>query len=361
MANPNLFDRPILIAGPCSAESERQVLETATQLRAMGEPIFRAGVWKPRTSPSDFQGVGANAFPWLNKVQQETGLKVAIEVGNGRHAEEAISNGIDVLWVGARTTVNPFTVQEIADAVKGHDIPILIKNPVNPDLGLWIGAFERFQKNGIRQLAAVHRGFSAYERSKYRNKPMWEIAIELKRRNPDLPMICDPSHITGDRELVAQVAQIAIDLNYDGLMIEVHPDPDAALSDRDQQIRPAQLKELLEKMVMRKPEIDSAFAKASLEALREHIDSVDSQILELLHQRMEIVEEIGQFKRENDITILQPERWNEIVATRLSHAKEKGLSDELVFDLIEVIHKASIRLQTDIVSKGVEPESGQSV
>ena len=344
------FTRPILIAGPCSAETEAQVMQTAHALKSMNIALFRAGIWKPRTRPGAFEGVGSAGLKWLQRVKEETGLKVAVEVAKAKHVELCLKHGIDALWVGARSTVNPFTVQEIADALKGVDIPVLVKNPVNPDLNLWIGAIERMQNAGIKSILAVHRGFSSIEKSKFRNKPMWEIPIELKSLFPELPVICDPSHICGRRELLQGIAQQAMDLNFDGLMLETHPSPEAAWSDKEQQLTPHALQSLFEKLIIREKSATGKKLKATLEELRETVDRHDEELIRALKERMEAIDLIGLFKKENNIAILQPERWNEIAVTRAALAKELGISDELILKIFQLIHQEAIRQQTVILN-----------
>jgi chorismate mutase len=352
-------DRPLVIAGPCSAESEEQVLTTARALSAQGIKIFRAGVWKPRTRPNAFEGYGSLALPWLKKVKEETGMYVAIEVANVKHVYEALKWGIDILWIGARTTVNPFAVQEIADTLKGVDIPILIKNPVNPDMELWLGAIERIYNAGIRRIAVVHRGFSKYEKSDYRNHPQWQIPIELKRRMPDIPMITDPSHICGNRENLLEVSQRAMDLNFEGLIIETHPDPDRALSDAKQQITPAELQDLLGQLILRHSDVDGSM-RVNLEELREEIDRFDDQLMNLLEKRMCVAEKIGEHKRLNNVTILQTKRWDEIITKRTDQGTLKGLSEEFVTKIFEAIHQESINHQTKVMNLGEEVNPGLS-
>ncbi|HXH20040.1 MAG TPA: bifunctional 3-deoxy-7-phosphoheptulonate synthase/chorismate mutase type II [Chitinophagales bacterium] len=347
--------RPFLIAGPCSAETEEQVMETARSLKPLNIALFRSGIWKPRTRPGAFEGIGAVGLKWLQRVKHETGLRVAVEVAKTKHVELCLKHGIDVLWIGARSTVNPFTVQEIADALKGVDIPVMVKNPVNPDLNLWIGAMERIQNAGIKNVLAIHRGFSSIEKTKYRNQPMWEIPIELKGYYPGLPMICDPSHICGRRDLLQQVAQQAMDLNFDGLMIETHPHPDKAWSDREQQVTPEGLKMLLENLNIREKGVTTKKLKATLEELRELVDKHDDELIRALKERMDVIEQIGLFKKENNIAVLQPERWHEIAHTRTELAKELGLSDELILKIFQLIHQESIRQQTEILNRESSP------
>jgi len=345
------LDRPIIISGPCSAESEEQVMSTARALAALNRVhVLRAGVWKPRTRPSAFEGMGRPALAWLRKAQEATGLPTAIEVANSRHVEQALAAGISILWVGARTAANPFAVQEIADALSGTDVPVLVKNPVNPDLELWIGALERINKAGISRLGAIHRGFSTFERSRYRNKPNWEIPIELKRRIPGLPMICDPSHMCGSTELLQPVSQTALDLNYDGLMIESHIRPAEALSDAKQQLTPAELGTMLSRLVYRHESIDDVLTRTKLVELREKIDKIDRDLLEILADRMSVADEIGQYKKDNNITILQSTRWDEIVRNRMKVGLEKNLSAGFVQKLCEIIHKESIDHQSRVMN-----------
>lgn len=347
------FDnRPFVIAGPCSAESEQQVMLTAEGLAGKAD-LFRAGVWKPRTRPGNFEGHGTDALNWVVKAGKAHGLKTTVEVANPQHVEEALKAGIDAFWVGARTTVNPFMVQELAEALNGVDAPVLVKNPVNPDLGLWIGALERFQKSGIQKLAAVHRGFSTYEMSPYRNSPNWNIAIQLRTRWSELPIYCDPSHICGERKLLGKVAQRAIDLDLDGLMIEVHPDPENAWSDADQQITPAALSELLGKLIWRSPITENVATVVKLEELRAIIDQLDRDIISRLAERMAVSRKIGEHKKLNDMTILQPERWNEIIEDRANFSSGKEITQRFVTALMDAIHSESIHQQT-IVMNGVE-------
>jgi len=343
--------RPLIISGPCGAETEEQVLATAREIAKLNKvSIFRAGVWKPRTRPDSFEGAGNIALQWLKKVKQETGLYTAIEVANTKHVEEALKNGIDILWIGARTTVNPFYVQEIADVLKGVDIPVMVKNPVNPDINLWIGALERFNKAGINKLVAIHRGFYSFEKSKYRNAPLWEIPIEMKTLFPELSIICDPSHISGDRNLIEEVSQKALDLDMAGLMIETHIDPPSALSDARQQLTPFQLNELLNNLTIRKVKSENKEFTDQLSRLRSTIDQIDEELIEVLVKRMQVIEEIGEYKRENNVTILQIERWMEILRTRTLWAEEKGIKKEFIENVCRLLHKESIRKQTEIMN-----------
>lgn len=339
--------RPLVIAGPCSAETEEQVMETARLLAAQGVKIFRAGVWKPRTKPGGFEGVGTEALGWLKKVKQETGMYVSTEVATAKHVQEALKFGMDLLWVGARTTANPFAVQEIADALKGVDIPVLIKNPVNPDLELWIGAIERLHNAGLRKLGVIHRGFSSYDKKLYRNLPQWHIPIELHRRIPNLPIICDPSHIGGRRDLIAPLCQQAMDLQFDGLIIESHNNPDLAWSDKDQQITPDVLSLILNTLVIR----EMNQTTESLAALRKQIDEIDMSLTELLAKRMRVAGEIGQYKKEHGMAILQATRYDEILSKRIAEGEIMGMSGEFMKTILEAIHTESVRKQMEIMNK----------
>lgn len=344
------FKRPFIVSGPCSAETETQVLETARRLVKHNISVFRAGIWKPRTRPDSFEGLGSVALPWLKKVREETGLYTITEVANAWHVKEAIDNGIDMLWIGARTTANPFAVQELANAIKGLDIPVFIKNPINPDIELWIGAIERFNKAGIKQIVAVHRGFSSYGVSLFRNIPQWEIPIELKRRIPDIPLLTDPSHICGSRELLYGVSQKAMDLNFDGLFIESHIDPENALSDKDQQITPEELGELLNRLVLRKTRITNHRLIDTLTELRKQIDYFDDEMMKIFEKRMKISEVIGENKKKSNITILQPQRWNEILDKRIKMGTRMGLSQEFVTKIFKAIHQESINRQNKVMN-----------
>jgi chorismate mutase len=344
--------QPRLIAGPCSAETEEQVLATARLLVASGKvAVLRAGIWKPRTRPGEFEGIGSIGLEWLKKAKAETGLPTAVEVANAKHVEEALAAGVDMLWVGARSTVNPFTVQEIADALKGVDVPVLVKNPVNPDLSLWIGALERINQAGITKLAAIHRGFSSFEKSAFRNEPMWELAIQLKTICPELPIINDPSHICGKRELIPYIAQKALDLDMQGLMIESHIDPLVAWTDANQQLNPADLAELMDRLTLRKAELKDADFVDKLAELRNQIDQIDDQIIQKISERMGIVEKIGHYKRDSGVTILQVGRWDEILQKRSDFAKALKLDLPFVGKLLELIHSESIRKQTEIMNQ----------
>lgn len=347
--------RPLVIAGPCSAESETQVLSTAQKIAASGKAsVLRAGVWKPRTRPGDFEGAGVVALQWLKEAKAQTGLPVAVEVANAVHVEEALKHGIDILWIGARTTVNPFSVQEIADALRGVDIPVLVKNPVNPDLQLWVGALERVNRAGIRKLAAVHRGFSSLQKVTFRNEPMWEIPIALKTLYPDLPVFCDPSHICGNTELLSYVSQKAIDLDMQGLMIEVHFNPKVAWTDAKQQISPVQLASLIDGLTLRKAISENPVFDNKLEELRKFIDDLDDEIIEKMAERMNIAEKIGEYKRDNNVTILQVRRWEEIIENRSRFAEALKLSHEFTEKLLELIHAESIRRQTEVMNSNLE-------
>ncbi|WP_375416647.1 chorismate mutase [uncultured Hymenobacter sp.] len=342
---------PLLIAGPCSAETEAQVLATARGLRALGKiDLFRAGVWKPRTRPGAFEGVGTAALPWLQQVKAETGLPVTIEVATPRHVEDALKAGIDVFWIGARTTVNPFAVQELADALAGTGVPVMVKNPVNPDVALWAGALERLERAGLRDLAAVHRGFSTFAPSKYRNAPTWMLPIELKTRFPHVPLFCDPSHIGGRRDLLLPIAQKALDLDYDGLMLETHPDPDRALSDAEQQVTPARLGEILQELKYRYRSSDNADYLNKAEELRQKMDVADREIVEALARRMALVEELAEYKKENNVKILQLDRWKEIFHTRPEWAEKLHVNETFVAELYKLIHIESIRKQTEVLN-----------
>jgi chorismate mutase len=348
------FKRPLIMSGPCSAESETQVLETAKKLSKHGIKIFRAGIWKPRTRPKAFEGHGVKALPWLKKVKEQTGMYTAVEVANAKHVFESLKYGVDILWIGARTSANPFAVQEVADAIQGVDIPVLVKNPINPDVELWIGALERINDAGIKRLAAIHRGFSSYESSLYRNPPQWEIPIELKRRIPALPIITDPSHICGSWEGLHEISQKAMDLNFDGLIIESHVNPEEAWSDAKQQLTPEELKTMLDKLVLRNPEIDEE-QKVTLEQLRLQIDKFDDMIINTFEKRMKVAEKIGRYKKENNITILQTSRWDEILNKRIKQGGMKGLTAEFITKIFRAIHQESINHQEIIMSQ-VEKE-----
>lgn len=340
-------DRPLIIAGPCSAETEEQVMQTAQQLAQKGCRIFRSGIWKPRTKPGGFEGNGEAALPWLSQVKKETGMLVSTEVATPEHVELALKYGVDVLWVGARTSANPFAMQALADAMKGLDVPVLVKNPVNPDLELWIGALERINQAGIKRLGAIHRGFSSYDKKIYRNLPMWQIPIELHRRIPDLPIICDPSHIGGSRELIAPLCQQAMDLGFDGLIVESHCEPDKAWSDAKQQVTPDVLDYILSLLVIR----DEKATTEGITMLRKQIDELDNQLMDLLAKRMRVCREIGQYKKEHNMTVLQTARYNEILEKRGAQGALCGMGAKFVKKIFEEVHEESVRQQIEILNK----------
>lgn len=353
----NVKNEPLLISGPCSAETEDQLLSTAHLLAATGKvSVLRAGIWKPRTRPGEFEGIGSIGLEWLKRAKAETGLPTAVEVANAKHVEEALAAGVDILWIGARSTVNPFTVQEIADALQGVDIPVLVKNPVNPDLQLWVGALERINKAGITKLGAIHRGFSSFEKSAFRNEPMWELAIQLKTLCPELPIINDPSHICGNRELIPYIAQKALDLDMQGLMIESHLDPSIAWTDAKQQVTPAALAEMVSKFTLRKPESKNEAFTDKLADLRKEIDKIDDLVIQKLAERMSITQKIGEFKRDNKVTILQVNRWDEIMNKRTAFAKALKLDVNFTEKFLELVHGESIRRQTEIMNAGKAEE-----
>ena len=341
--------KPLLIAGPCSAETEEQVIKTALELASNGVKIFRAGIWKPRTKPGGFEGVGAEGLQWLNKVKELTGMYTSTEVATKQHVEEALAAKVDILWIGARTSANPFAMQEIADALQeaNADVPILIKNPVNPDLELWIGAIQRIYNAGIRRIGAIHRGFSAYGKHLYRNLPQWHIPIELRRRMPNLPIICDPSHIGGKRELVSSVSQQALDMGFDGLIIESHCDPDCAWSDKSQQITPDVLNFIINTLVIR----DKSHSTENLTLLRQQIDVLDNELLEVLNKRMRVSREIGQFKKEHRMPVVQATRYDDIIQSRVKLAEEMGMSSEFMKAVLAAIHEESVRQQIVILNQ----------
>lgn len=346
------LERPFVIAGPCSAETEEQVIQVCKQIANNGYVhMLRAGIWKPRTRPNSFEGVGNEALPWLIKAGEITGLPVITEVANREHVEAALKAGFKHLWIGARTTVNPFAVQEISDALEGENVTVMVKNPVNPDLQLWLGAFERLEKSGITDLLAIHRGFSFYNHIKYRNVPNWEIPIALKENRPDIPIICDPSHIGGKRDLLLPISQKAMDLNFDGLMIETHPNPDGAWSDPAQQVTPQGLIEVLSSLVLRTQELDQGVSEI-IDDLRERVSSLDDHLFDLLRERMRLSEEIGKLKRENNITILQHEHWKRLIDSRLNQSNDFNLSPQFVRQLMDAIHQESIRHQTKVMNPG---------
>ena len=343
------LNHPVVIAGPCSAETEEQVLKIAHSLKNTDVSFFRAGIWKPRTRPGMFEGVGALGLKWLQRVKEETGLKIATEVANKDHVKLALEHDIDMWWIGARSTVSPFIIQEIADELEGTDKIILVKNPVNPDLPLWIGALERLQRAGIKNLGVIHRGFSTYEKTKYRNIPEWQLAIELQNKFPNLPLICDPSHITGKRDLIFDVSQTALDLNFDGLMIETHCNPDAAWSDAAQQITPEQLIKIMANLRIRNTSVNEKNYVSQLGDLRSRIDIIDDQLLDLLKKRMDIADEIGALKKTNNVAILQNTRWHEILGKMILEGEQHNLSEEFVIQVFKAIHQESINRQERVV------------
>lgn len=353
-------EKPIIIAGPCSAETEEQLYDSSVRLKELGIKYIRAGIWKPRTRPNNFEGIGIEALSWIQNIKKETGLRFAIEVANPKHVYEAIKHGVDMLWIGARSTTNPFTVQEIAEALRGADIPILVKNPINPDLDLWLGAIERISNVGITKVGAIHRGFSSFKKIKYRNLPMWQIPIELKRELNNIPLICDPSHISGSREWIFEISQKAIDLDYDGLIIESHRDPESAWSDAAQQITPIALSNILKNLKFRSPTSEDKEFITHLEELRQQIDHVDKELFEIIAQRMGLVDEIGFFKKRNNVTVFQKSRWKEIAESRQHWAEELNLNREFMFEVFKIIHDASIRRQEVIMNTGKEEDKGES-
>ncbi len=344
------LSHPLVIAGPCSAETEQQVLKIAIDLKDTDVSIFRAGIWKPRTRPGMFEGVGAIGLKWLQKVKEHTGLLTAVEVANSSHVKLAIEHGIDVLWIGARSTVSPFIVQEIADSLQGTDKIVLVKNPVNPDLSLWLGGIERLYTANIKKLGVIHRGFSTYEKSKYRNNPEWQIAIELQSKFPDLPLICDPSHIAGRRDLIFNLSQRALDLNYDGLMIETHCDPDNAWSDAAQQVTPSALIDIMKDLKIREMTIDKEEYQNQLDGYRQKIDNSDQLLLEILGKRMDVAEKIGLLKKSNNVAVLQNKRWNEILGKMIIDGESHGLSEEFILKIFKAIHQESINHQQNILN-----------
>lgn len=347
----NMKNKPLVIAGPCSAETPEQLLKTAQGLKKYKVDIIRAGIWKPRTRPNSFEGAGEDGLKWLAEVKKEVGLPIGTEVANTEHIELALKYGVDVLWVGARTTVNPFSVQEMADALRGTDAAVLVKNPINPELALWVGAFERFYNAGIRNLAAIHRGFSTYDKSKFRNVPMWQIPIELRTLAPQIPIICDPSHIGGKRDYIFEVSQKAMDLGFDGLMIETHIDPDNAWSDAAQQVTPERLGEILDDLQIRTVNSENREFQNNLEELRGKIDNIDRELIEVLAQRMAIVSKIGEYKKESNVTTFQVKRWDEIMKNRSEQARKMSLSIEYITEIFKIIHEESLRKQTEIMTR----------
>lgn len=351
----HLPPRPCVIAGPCSAESEEQIMETATQLKAFGINVFRAGIWKPRTHPGSFEGVGAPGLAWLKRVKDELGLKVCTEVANEKHVYECLKYGIDMVWIGARTSANPFLMQEIAEALRGTDIPVLVKNPVNPDLDLWIGALERLNNAGVKKLGVIHRGFSTYEKIKYRNHPQWQIAIELRGRYPELPFFCDPSHLAGSKDYLAEVSQTAMDLGLEGLMVESHCDPSCALSDAKQQLKPAELEHLLfHEIVVRDKDTEDESYKQNIDQLRAQIDVIDDNLLYTLGQRMRVSRQIGQYKKDNNIAVVQASRWDSLLSKVVEKGAAAGLPEEFVTAVFNAIHEASVNAQGEIISGKTE-------
>jgi chorismate mutase len=346
------LDNPLLISGPCSLETEKQALDTA-KLLAKDKRVFvyRGGVWKPRTRPGSFEGVGSVGLKWLQLVKQETGLPVGTEVANAQHTEEAMKAGLDVLWIGARSTASPFVVQEIADVVKGSDAVVMVKNPVNPDVQLWIGAIERVYQAGIKNIVAIHRGFTPFRETKYRNYPNWQTVIELRRLMPNLPIICDPSHIAGKREFLYEISQKAFDMGMEGLMIESHIDPSCALSDAAQQLTPADLAKLLDRLVIRHENANNPEFENRLDVLRNRIDSIDAELLETLSSRVAIVKQIGRYKKENNVTALQINRWAQLMEDRINIGKKLDLNDSFVKTLFQLIHEDSVRMQTEIMDE----------
>ncbi|MBQ8058602.1 MAG: bifunctional 3-deoxy-7-phosphoheptulonate synthase/chorismate mutase type II [Prevotella sp.] len=344
---PSDSKRPFVIAGPCSAETEEQVMQTAKELAIKGCHMFRAGVWKPRTKPGGFEGHGEPALAWMAEVKKETGMLIGTEVATPEHVELAMKYGLDMLWIGARTSANPFAMQQLADAMKGLEVPVLVKNPVNPDLELWIGAMERINQAGVKKMAAIHRGFSSFDKSMYRNAPMWQIPIELRRRIPNLPIVCDPSHMGGKRELIAPLSQQALDLGFDGLMIESHCDPDKAWSDAKQQVTPEVCDYIVGMLVAR----DSTFTTENIKLLRQQIDNIDNDLVELLAKRMRVCREIGQYKKEHNIQVLQTGRYNEILDKRGVQGSLTGMSSDFIKQVFEHIHEESVRQQLEIVNQ----------
>ncbi|MDQ3393380.1 MAG: bifunctional 3-deoxy-7-phosphoheptulonate synthase/chorismate mutase type II [Bacteroidota bacterium] len=348
-------EKPLIIAGPCSAETEDQLLETTKAIKELDISIIRAGIWKPRTRPNNFEGIGLEGLKWIQNVKKELGVSFAVEVATPQHVEQVLKHDIDILWIGARSTVNPFTVQDIADALKGVDIPVLIKNPINPDLELWLGAIERIYNAGITKIGAIHRGFSSHQKSKYRNMPAWQLPIELKRRLPNLPMICDPSHIAGDSKMIYDLCQKALDMDYDGLMIETHRDPANAWSDAKQQVNPLQLHEILQKLKVRKSNSNDETFNSRLEDIRHQIDQADREILECLANRMSLVKKIGDCKKEENVAVFQVDRWNDIFKSRAEWGESFGLDPKYITELYKIIHNESIRRQTDLMNNPTVP------
>lgn len=342
--------QPLVVAGPCSAESEIQVMETARQIRSCGVEVFRAGIWKPRTHPNNFEGVGSQGLKWMQRVKSELGMRICTEVASERHVFDCLKFGVDMVWLGARTTANPFLVQEIAEALRDIDIPVLVKNPVNPDLDLWVGALERLNQCGVRKLGVIHRGFSSFEKIRYRNNPEWQLAIELRSLYPDMPFFCDPSHMAGCRDYIREISQRALDLGLDGLMIESHCDPTCALSDAAQQLTPPELRELLKSLVVRKNDSDSPEYRENIDQLRAKIDVIDENILYILGARMRISRHIGEYKKRNNIAILQTSRWDSLLSEVIAKGAQQGLSEKFVTDLFNAIHEESVQVQNEVIS-----------
>jgi len=356
--NRNRGGNPFIMAGPCSAESEDQLVYTARELKERGVSLFRAGLWKPRTRPDAFSGHGENAIQWLSRVRDEVGIPVATEVANPRHVEMGLKNGIDVFWIGARTVANPFSIQDIADALKGVDVPVIVKNPINPDLYLWLGAVERLEYSGITDMCLIHRGFSFFNTGKYRNSPMWQIPIDMRGLRPELMMLCDISHISGRREILAEVAQAAMDLAYDGLMVEVHHDPDNALSDAQQQISIAGYDRLIHSLVIRNQTFDDVDVREDIAGYRDQIDKLDEQLIELLSLRMQLARQIGEIKNVYDIPVLQPKRWQQILTTARQNGLLANLTPDFIEELFKAIHQESIHHQIEVMNvEKVQPRS----
>ena len=343
--------RPSVVAGPCSAETEEQVVETAKGLKDLGINVYRAGIWKPRTHPGSFEGIGSEGLKWMQRVRKEYGLKVSTEVASEKHVYECLKFGVDLVWIGARTTANPFLVQQIADALKDTDIPVLVKNPVNPDLDLWIGALERLNRAGIRKLGVIYRGFSTFDKIKYRNDPQWQVAVELRSRYPELPFFVDPSHMGGSKDYIREISQRSLDLGFEGLMIESHCNPAVALSDAKQQLTPCELKELLyNQIVVREKDSDAPDWKENIDQLRAKIDIIDENILYALGSRMKISRQIGEYKKNNNIAILQTSRWDKVLAKVVEQAKDYGIPEKCIMDIFNTIHEASVEVQNEVIS-----------
>ena len=343
--------RPSVVAGPCSAETEEQVMETAKGLKDLGINVYRAGIWKPRTHPGSFEGIGSEGLKWMQRVRKEYGLKVSTEVASEKHVYECLKFGVDLVWIGARTTANPFLVQQIADALKDTDIPVLVKNPVNPDLDLWIGALERLNRAGIRKLGVIYRGFSTFDKIKYRNDPQWQVAVELRSRYPELPFFVDPSHMGGSKDYIREISQRSLDLGFEGLMIESHCNPAVALSDAKQQLTPCELKELLyNQIVVREKDSDAPDWKENIDQLRAKIDIIDENILYALGSRMKISRQIGEYKKNNNIAILQTSRWDKVLAKVVEQAKDYGIPEKCIMDIFNTIHEASVEVQNEVIS-----------